>query len=520
VSETVKFYSPFPWNQHIPTFTHTIKLPNIPGITTMLLTTKITRPVARQFLARMSSTHVESSVLFSNKNGARLITLNRLNKLNSLNTEMIDLITPRLWEYSKSSSNNVVVLNSNSPKALCAGGDVAECAKQTLAGNVEYSTTFFQKEYNLNYLISTYSKPYVAIMDGITFGGGVGLSVHAPFRVATERTKLAMPEMDIGFFPDVGTTFFLPRLDDKLGYYYAMTGDMLTGLDAYMVGFATHYVRSEKIDHVINRLSNLQPPVINDSKTVASEVIHSSGEYFAQVNQAIEEFSENELPKDYKFPLNTEQLTLINSAFSQPSVDEIFQYLEKDGSEFAKTTLAKLAAKPMSSLKVAYELMNRGAENTIKQQFELELVAATNIMNQEVSENDFVRGVSHKLINKIKDPAYPEWKPAGDITDEFVKSVTSKSIKTAKLPTPLINRYFNIDFKQYPHHMGLPNNQQVSAYIVGNDGSNRTYLPTPSEVVKHFKRVNGKLGVEQTVERILDLHGDGEKYDGKYMGWK
>ena len=133
---------------------------------------------------------------------------------------MIELMTPPVLEYAKSNENNVTILTSNSPKALCAGGDVAECAIQIRKGNPGYGADFFDKEYNLNYIISTLPKPYISLMDGITFGGGVGLSVHAPFRVATEKTKLAMPEMDIGFFPDVGTTFscqdWMTKLDIML----------------------------------------------------------------------------------------------------------------------------------------------------------------------------------------------------------------------------------------------------------------------------------------------------------------
>ncbi|KAK6463182.1 mitochondrial enoyl-CoA hydratase [Scheffersomyces coipomensis] len=460
-------------------------------------------------------------VLFQNKNSARIINLNRHKKLNSLNTKMVNLITPRLLEYSKSSSNNVVILTSDSPKGLCAGGDVAECAVQILEGNPGYGSDFFQQEYNLNYLISTYNKPYVALMDGITMGGGVGLSVHAPFRIATEKTKLAMPEMDIGFFPDVGTTFFLPKLDDKLGYYYALTGEILNGLDAYLAGFATHYIHSEKLPHLINRLSNLQPPVINDIKTVTNDVLTHQSEYFAQVNQAIEEFSENKLPEDYKSPLSIADRLVIKEAFSQPSINDSIKFLENEGSEFSKHLLKRLSIKPLSSLTIAYELLKLGEKNTIKEQFKQELVAATNIMNIPAGKNDFVLGVSHKLINKIKSPSFPQWHDA-NVNDEFVKSILNSSMKTAiDLANPLINPFFGVDFKNYPHHMGLPSNQQVADYITGNDGSGRSYLPTPTEVAKFFsKHTNNKLGIEFKVNQILELHGEASKYDNKYVSWK
>lgn len=135
---------------------------------------------------------------------------------------------------------NVIIMRGAGEKALCAGGDVATLAKWNQEGEEgqQKSKDYFALEYKLDHLIATYSKPYVAFLDGITMGGGVGLSVHAPFRIATERTKMAMPETGIGFFPEVGGSFFLPRMDGKLGIYMALTGEMLTGVNAlYAIGF-------------------------------------------------------------------------------------------------------------------------------------------------------------------------------------------------------------------------------------------------------------------------------------------
>lgn len=122
-------------------------------------------------------------------------------------------------------------------KALCAGGDVASLVLQNQKGpdGIQMSKDYFGEEYKLNHLIATYSKPYIAFMDGVTMGGGSGLSVHAPFRIATERTLYAMPETDIGFFPEVGASFFLPRMDGYMGTYLALTSDRLKGVDALYV---------------------------------------------------------------------------------------------------------------------------------------------------------------------------------------------------------------------------------------------------------------------------------------------
>lgn len=149
---------------------------------------------------------------------------------------MIRKIIPRLQEWEKSQLANIVVIKGEG-RAFCAGGDVAALAQQNEQGpeGQQKSTDYFALEYQLDHLIATYSKPYVAFMDGITMGGGVGLSVHAPFRIATENTVFAMPETTIGFFPDVGASFFLSRLEGQLGLYLALTSDQLKGANVLFV---------------------------------------------------------------------------------------------------------------------------------------------------------------------------------------------------------------------------------------------------------------------------------------------
>lgn len=483
----------------------------------MLSITKRAPQVLRTGVRRMASTgYASEDVLFSNKNMARVISLNRPNKLNSLNDLMVSKITPRLVEYSKLDVCNMILLTSETPKALCAGGDVVACAEQILEGNPAAACTFFQNEYNLNYLISSYSKPYVALMDGITMGGGVGLSVHAPFRIATEKTKLAMPEMDIGFFPDVGTTFFLPRLDDKLGYYYALTGEVLTGLDTYFAGFATHYMPSERISHLITRLSNLKAPSLNGVLD-PSLVIKSQRDYFLQVNNIIDEYADSKLPENYSFHLSNEQISLINQAFSSPTLDEALEVFKASGTEFGQKTYERISAKSPTCTNLTFELLNKGSQNAIREQLKLEMVTATNVMHAKLDENDFVKGVKHKLMDKIKEPSLPEWT---SYDASRVKKLMSSSIHTSKLAEPLLSQFFGVNFKSYPFNMGLPTNKDVADYITGSDGSNRSYLPTPAEVKKHFvTKTNRKMGVEEKVDRILALHGEASKYDNKYVTW-
>lgn len=146
-------------------------------------------------------------------------------------------IIPRLLEWEKSDMINAVILKGAGEKSLCAGGDVAALALWNQQGpeGIQKSKDYFEMEYQLDHLIATYSKPYIALMDGITMGGGVGLSAHAPFKIATERTVFAMPETTIGFFPEVGASFFLPRMDGQIGKYLALTSERLKGVQALSV---------------------------------------------------------------------------------------------------------------------------------------------------------------------------------------------------------------------------------------------------------------------------------------------
>ena len=172
-------------------------------------------PQSILFLKRTMSSQ-ESDVLFETVNKAGVIILNRTKALNSLNTSMVSKLLPQLREWE--SKKQLVIIKGAGDKAFCAGGDV-KLAKDKVEG-----PRFFHTEYNVNYLIGKYKIPYVALINGITMGGGLGVSVHGRYRVATEKTMIAMPETKIGLFPDVGGSYFLPRLQVNLGLYLGLTG--------------------------------------------------------------------------------------------------------------------------------------------------------------------------------------------------------------------------------------------------------------------------------------------------------
>ncbi|KAF5093826.1 hypothetical protein D0Z03_002277 [Geotrichum reessii] len=298
---------------------------------------------------------------------------------------MIDKLTPKVLEYVKNDSIKALVLKGAGGKALCAGGDVAALAsgisKNGNAGSVD-ATTFFRDEYILVQLIATLSKPYVALMHGITMGGGVGVSVHAPFRIATEKTLFAMPETDIGFFPDVGGTYFLSRLDGEIGTYLALTSARLRGYDVVSAGIATHYIPSDRLPALEKRLAEA---------TTES----SSKNQFELVNSVLNEF-EVDAPKDYKFSLAGKTRKLIDRAFGKNTIQEVVTELENDGSEFALATKDIILARSPTSVAVTLQALRRGKKIGVSEALDKEYRLSENFMYH----HDFVEGVSAKLISK------------------------------------------------------------------------------------------------------------------------
>ncbi|XP_075612294.1 3-hydroxyisobutyryl-CoA hydrolase, mitochondrial isoform X5 [Balearica regulorum gibbericeps] len=215
--------------------------------------------VILQHLKMSKHTDSTAEVLLEKKGGAGIITLNRPKALNALNLSMIQQIYPQIKTWEQDPETFLIIIKGTGGKAFCAGGDIRAITDAGKVGD-RLAQDFFRGEYMLNNAIGTCKKPYVALIDGITMGGGVGLSVHGRFRVATEKTLFAMPETAIGLFPDVGGGYFLPRLSGKIGYYLALTGFRLKGRDVLKAGIATHFVDSEKLPALEKDLIALKSP--------------------------------------------------------------------------------------------------------------------------------------------------------------------------------------------------------------------------------------------------------------------
>ncbi|XP_072743158.1 3-hydroxyisobutyryl-CoA hydrolase, mitochondrial [Anoplolepis gracilipes] len=357
-----------------------------------LSTSSLTASSKDRKKAANMQTNVDDEILLKDVGDNGVIVLNRPKALNALNLSMVQKIYPILKEWE--SLKKLVIIEGAGEKAFCAGGDVKSLvlALNEPKGN-NLGAEFFRKEYTLNYLIGTYSKPYIAIINGITMGGGVGLSVHGKYRVATEKTLFAMPETAIGLFPDVGGSYFLSRLKGKLGLYLGLTGHRLKGVDVLLAGIATHFVPSEKLADLKRDLLALQ----NTTDTV-DEILNK---YQPKLN--------------HEFSL-APHMSQIEHYFSAPSVEEIIERLKKDNSEWAQKNVEMLLKMSPSALKVSKKAIDEGKGKSLAECLEIEYRLAYTALSRD---GDFYEGVRALLIDKDQKPV---WKPTSlaDVTDEYV----------------------------------------------------------------------------------------------------
>jgi enoyl-CoA hydratase len=198
-------------------------------------------------------------ILFERRGSAGIVTLNRPKALNAITHEMVHALSHQLDLWSHDDAVTRVVVTANGERAFCAGGDIRALYELGKAGRQQEALRFFREEYVLNAKIKRYRKPYVALIDGIVMGGGVGISIHGSHRVAGDRYAFAMPEVGIGFFPDVGGTHALPRLAGEIGTYLALTGERLKASDAVLCGAATHQVKSGRFGDLLRALEGSDP---------------------------------------------------------------------------------------------------------------------------------------------------------------------------------------------------------------------------------------------------------------------
>lgn len=316
---------------------------------------------------------VMDDVLFEVQNNVGIITLNRPKALNSLNTSMVKKIKPKLKEYE--SQVRMVIVQGAGDKAFCAGGDVKSITENGLcAKSIEIGTTFFKCEYSVNSIIGKYKIPYISLIDGITMGGGVGISMHGKYRVATEKTLFAMPETAIGLFCDVGGSHILSRMENNLGVMLGLTGYRLKGSDVAKVGIATHYINSSQIE-------SLKTKLIEDNRN--PEII-------------LKENTEN---LDYLELTLEPQMEKIRSIFSHERVEAIIDALEKDKSEWAYGIIKTLKEVSPTGLKITRKEILNGKDLSLDDCLKMEYRLAYRCVEAKYS-TDFYEGKFYKVLPK------------------------------------------------------------------------------------------------------------------------
>jgi enoyl-CoA hydratase/carnithine racemase len=344
-------------------------------------------------------------ILLGRAGGVATLTINRPQALNALTLENYRHFAPALAAWAEDPSVHAVVVRGAGGRAFCAGGDVRAVyeAGRGISGDPELTAVFFREEYELIRDIHRFPKPYIAIIDGITMGGGAGISVNGAFRIATERTLFAMPETAIGLFPDVGATRFLNRCPGQIGRYLGLTGARLRAADTLYCGFATHVVAQERIEALVTALAGTAWARDGGSEQVAALLAEFAGDPGPPPLAALR--------------------PAIDRCFAGDSVVAILDQLAAEAAAggadagWAAETRAGLLTKSPTSLKVTLRQLAVGRDYGLDQALSLEYRLTQHFMEA----HDFYEGVRAALIDK--DQA-PRWRPASlaEIGEEMIEA--------------------------------------------------------------------------------------------------
>ncbi len=318
----------------------------------------------------------DEEVIARVEGGVGRLTLNRPQALNALTRNMCEMISRALLAWEADDQVRGVLIDHAGERGFCAGGDI-RLIQESGKGDGAAARAFFASEYRMNELMFRYAKPIVAVMDGVTMGGGVGVSQPARYRIATERTLFAMPEADIGLFPDVGAGWHLAHLPGETGLWLALTGARLRGADCLALGIATHFVDSARTD--------------------AFKAALAAGE---DIEAALARFASDPGPAPV-----AGQRAAIDRLFAHQTVEEIVAALEADGSEWAQAQLAAITRKCPTTHKVSLREIREGARRA---SFADEMAAEYRIAVRMVHRPDFIEGVRAVILDK--DNA-PRWDP-------------------------------------------------------------------------------------------------------------
>lgn len=342
-------------------------------------------------------------ILSEISNHVAFITLNRPAALNALSFGMIETLTALLKGFLSDAQVHAVLIQGAGEKAFCAGGDIRALYESHRAGT-KLQVDFFANEYPLDYLLRFYPKPYIALVNGITMGGGMGVAQGSKLKVAGDRTRMAMPECAIGFFPDVGASYFLSRLPGELGRYLALSGAQIRAADTVYCGLADFYLPPANIEALLQGLKALAWP-------------GPAPEREAAVGNLVQSLAADPGPAAMKSVRSA-----IDRHFAAPTVPEILASLAAESEppylKWAQETKKLMSARSPTMLKAAHEQLNRGRTMSFADCLRMEIGMA----QQSFVQGDFVEGIRALVIDK--DNA-PKWRPAhlDDVSDEAVAAL-------------------------------------------------------------------------------------------------
>ncbi|TBU42068.1 3-hydroxyisobutyryl-coenzyme A hydrolase [Dichomitus squalens] len=457
----------------------------------------------------------EAPVLFESNGSVRTYILNRPKKLNALNEPMLNILRPQVEEWCQGSLAKVIV-GRGVGRAFCAGGDVETVVRYASDAETRpKAIDFFHREFEMDYILAAVPKPYVAVMDGITMGGGVGLSVNAQFRIATENTVFAMPETKIGYCPDVGASYFLSRVDGEIGTYLALTGDTISGRAVFEHGFATHYVPSRRIPALLERLAALEEPT------------------YRAINDLIEQEVAEREPDEVSTSFVGAKRAALDSAFRHDTVEDVIAELtqisnghsDESVRQWAAQTLDTLELRSPTSLKVALTAVRRGKQMTLLEALQMEMNIATAFCNGD--SPDFKTGVTAVLIEKIKER--PQWSPAhihevqdSEILETFFKKYSPENGNVPSLAPP---SYLPkpADLAD-PMQFALPTEAEIRSMVDGSHRNSGATTITLDELLGMFTRMRGgKAGVREKILEVVDrkcVFEQDKHTDKKWLQWK
>ncbi|KAF8051174.1 hypothetical protein N665_1786s0001 [Sinapis alba] len=343
-----------------------------------------------------------SQILVEDKPYVRILTLNRPKQLNALSLNMITRLLQLFFAYEEDPTVKLVILKGQG-RAFCAGGDVSAVVRDIGLGKWRRSADFMSVEYTLNYVMATYSKPQVSILNGIVMGGGAGVCVHGRFRIATENTVFAMPETALGLFPDVGASYFLSRLPGFFGEYVGLTGARLNGAEMLACGLATHFVPSTRLTALQEDLCRVGS---SDPLTFASTILDAYTQHPHPERQSA-----------------FYRLDVIDRCFSRRTIEEIISALEREAThkpdDWISATIGALKNASPASLKITLRSIREGRLQGVGQCLIRENRTVSHVMKGEISK-DFVEGCRAILIDKDRNP---KWEPRRleDMKDNMVE---------------------------------------------------------------------------------------------------